>query len=112
MKFRAVLLAALVAAAKGPGPGMADISISSPSRSRTRRPVTTISIWLTRSLEMYRALRQIGAPVEMVQYPRDNHGPLSGAINGSAVPEKWHGFDARQRIVKFIRAAFEKAPIP
>lgn len=61
---------------------------------------------------MYRALRQIGAPVEMVQYPRDNHGPLSGAINGSAVPEKWHGFDARQRIVKFIRAAFEKAPIP
>ena len=67
---------------------------------------------LGQSLEMYRALRQIGAPVEMVQYPRDNHGPLSGAINGSAVPEKWHGFDARQRIVKFIQAAFEKAPIP
>ena len=64
---------------------------------------------LGQSLEMYRALRQMGVPVEMVQYPRDNHGPLSGAINGNPVPEKWHGFDARQRIVKFIQAGFDKA---
>jgi dipeptidyl aminopeptidase/acylaminoacyl peptidase len=62
---------------------------------------------LGQSLEMYRALRQAGVPVEMVQYPRDNHGPLSGAITGNPVNEKWHGFDARQRIVRFIEAAFE-----
>jgi dipeptidyl aminopeptidase/acylaminoacyl peptidase len=55
---------------------------------------------------MYRALRQAGVPVEMVQYPRDNHGPLSGAITGNPVSEKWHGFDARQRIVRFILAGF------
>jgi dipeptidyl aminopeptidase/acylaminoacyl peptidase len=67
---------------------------------------------LGQSLEMYRALRQMGVPVEMVQYPRDNHGPLSGAINGNPVPEKWHGFDARQRIVKFIQAGFDKVPTP
>jgi dipeptidyl aminopeptidase/acylaminoacyl peptidase len=62
------------------------------------------------SREMYRALRQIGVPVEMVRYPRDDHGPLSGAINGYPSPETWHGFDARQRIVRFIQAAFDKAP--
>ena len=65
---------------------------------------------LGQSQEMYRALRQIGVPVEMVQYPRDDHGPLSSAINGNPSPEKWHGFDARQRIVRFIQAGFDKAP--
>ncbi|HMA50508.1 MAG TPA: prolyl oligopeptidase family serine peptidase [Magnetospirillaceae bacterium] len=67
---------------------------------------------LGQSLEMYRALRQMGVPVEMVHYPRDNHGPLSGAINGNPVPEKWHGFDARQRIARFIQAEFDKARTP
>lgn len=67
---------------------------------------------LGQSLEMYRALRQMGVPVEMVQYPRDNHGPLSSAINGNPVQEKWHGFDARQRIVRFIQAGFDKARTP
>jgi dipeptidyl aminopeptidase/acylaminoacyl peptidase len=61
---------------------------------------------LGQSLEMYRALRQAGVPVEMVQYPRDNHSPLSGAITGNPVSEKWHGLDARQRIVRFILAGF------
>ena len=64
---------------------------------------------LAQSLEMYRALRQEGVPVELVTYPRENHGPLSGGINGNPSPEPWHGFDARQRIVKFISEAFGAA---
>lgn len=63
---------------------------------------------LGQSLEMYRALRQEGVQVEMVQYPRVNHGPLGAALNGRPSPEPWHGFDARQRVVKFIQAAFDK----
>ena len=62
---------------------------------------------LGQSLEMYRALRQAGVHVEMVQYPRDNHGPLSAGLHGFPSAEPWHGFDARQHIVKFIKAAFE-----
>jgi len=56
--------------------------------------------------EMYRALRQEGVPVELVTYPRENHGPLAGGMVGRPSPEPWHGFDVRQRIVKFIDAAF------
>ncbi len=58
------------------------------------------------SREMYRALRQMGVPVDLVEYPRDNHGPLAGAIFGAPVREPWHGYDARQRIVEFIERAF------
>lgn len=61
---------------------------------------------LGQSLEMYRALRQIGVPVEMVQYPREDHGPLAGGIFGNPSTEPWHGFDGRQRIVSFITKAF------
>ncbi|MFP5226086.1 MAG: prolyl oligopeptidase family serine peptidase [Acidobacteriota bacterium] len=61
---------------------------------------------LGQSQEMYRALRQMGVPVEMVQYPREDHGPLAGGIFGAPSPEPWHGFDGRQRIVTFIRKAF------
>jgi dipeptidyl aminopeptidase/acylaminoacyl peptidase len=56
--------------------------------------------------EMYRALRQEGVPVELVTYPRDNHGPLAGALFGRPVPEPWHGYDARQRVIEFINKAF------
>jgi len=62
--------------------------------------------------EMYRALRQEGVPVELVTYPRENHGPLAGGMLGHPSPEPWHGYDARQRIVKFIDAAFSPAPPP
>jgi dipeptidyl aminopeptidase/acylaminoacyl peptidase len=62
---------------------------------------------LGQSLEMYHALRQMGAPVELVTYPRDDHGPLAGAIFGSPSAEPWHGFDARQRIVAFIAKEFK-----
>jgi dipeptidyl aminopeptidase/acylaminoacyl peptidase len=61
---------------------------------------------LGQSLEMYHALRQMGVPVELITYPRVDHGPLGGAIYGSPTPEPWHGFDARQRIVEFIEKGF------
>ena len=65
---------------------------------------------LGQSQEMYRALRQVGVPVDLVTYPRDNHGPLAMAIYGYPVPEPWHGFDARRRIVAFIQKAFDAVP--
>jgi dipeptidyl aminopeptidase/acylaminoacyl peptidase len=61
---------------------------------------------LGQAQEMYRALRQVGVPVDLVTYPRDNHGPLARAIYGAPTIEPWHGFDARQRIVDFIRKGF------
>jgi dipeptidyl aminopeptidase/acylaminoacyl peptidase len=65
---------------------------------------------LGQSKEMYRALRQAGVPVDLVTYPRDDHGPLARAIYGYPVPEPWHGFDARRRIIAFIQSAFDAAP--
>ncbi len=62
---------------------------------------------LGQAQEMYRALKQEKVPVELVTYPRDDHGPLGGAIYGSPSQEPWHGFDGRQRIVEFIRKNFK-----
>jgi dipeptidyl aminopeptidase/acylaminoacyl peptidase len=56
--------------------------------------------------EMYRALRQGGVPVELVTYPREDHGPLATGIFGHPTAEPWHGFDGRQRIVEFLEKAF------
>jgi len=64
---------------------------------------------LGQSEEMYRALRQEGVPVELVTYPREDHGPLAGGIFGRPSPEPWHGFDGRQRIVEFIEKGFGPA---
>ena len=64
---------------------------------------------LGQAQEMYRALRQEGVPVELVTYPRENHGPLAGGMVGRPSPEPWHGYDARQRIVKFIEDAFSSS---
>lgn len=61
---------------------------------------------LGQSLEMYRALRQAGVPVEMVKYPREDHLPLLEAMTGAPSLEPWHGFDVRQRIATFFTAAF------
>jgi len=61
---------------------------------------------LGQSLEMYRALRQMGVPVRMVKFPRENHGPLSGGINGSPSPEPWHGFRGRTEILNWFREHF------
>jgi dipeptidyl aminopeptidase/acylaminoacyl peptidase len=65
---------------------------------------------LGQSQEMYRALRQMGVPVELITYPRDNHGPLAQGIYGAPVREPWHGFDARQRMIQFIQKAFGEGP--
>jgi len=65
---------------------------------------------LGQSQEMYRALRQMGVPVDLVTYPREGHGPLSRGIGGYPVSEPWHGFDARKRIVEFFQKAFENKP--
>ena len=58
------------------------------------------------SREMYRALRQMGVPVELVEYPREDHGPLAVGMFGLPSMEPWHGFDARQRMVQFIEKGF------
>jgi dienelactone hydrolase len=63
---------------------------------------------LGQSQEMYRALRQMGVPVQLVTYPREDHGPLARGIYGAPSPEPWHGFDARRRIVTFIRQALTR----
>ena len=55
--------------------------------------------------EMYRALRQSGVPVDLVTYPRENHGPLAMGIFGRPSTEPWHGFDARQRLIDFLEKA-------
>ena len=67
---------------------------------------------LGQAQEMYRALRQEGVPVELVTYPRENHGPLAIGMLGHPASEPWHGYDARQRIVKFIEAAFSRIAQP
>jgi dipeptidyl aminopeptidase/acylaminoacyl peptidase len=64
---------------------------------------------LGQSEEMYRALRQEGVPVELVTYPRENHGPLAVGMFGRPSSEPWHGFDARQRLVEFIEKNFSQA---
>lgn len=65
---------------------------------------------LSQSQEMYRALRQELVPVDLVTYPREDHGPLAQAIYGSPSPEPWHGFDARQRIIAFLSKALAESP--
>lgn len=61
---------------------------------------------LGQSLEMYRALRQMGVEVRLVKFPRENHGPLSGGINGAPSPEPWHGFRGRAEILAWFQKHF------
>ena len=61
---------------------------------------------LGQAQEMYRALRQEGVPVELVTYPREDHGPLAGGAYGRPSPEPWHGYDVRQRMIEFIEKQF------
>lgn len=63
---------------------------------------------LGQSEEMFRALRQQGVPVDLIEYPREDHGPLAIGIFGEPSPEPWHGFDGRQRIVTFFKKAFSQ----
>ncbi|HEV2214981.1 MAG TPA: prolyl oligopeptidase family serine peptidase [Terracidiphilus sp.] len=55
------------------------------------------------SEEMYRALRQEGIPVQLLTFPRENHGPLAGGIFGRPSPEPWHGYQARRHILDFLQ---------
>ncbi len=64
---------------------------------------------LGQSQEMYRALRQANVPVELITYPREDHGPLANGIYGGSSTEPWHGFDARQRIVTFLNEQLGKS---
>jgi dipeptidyl aminopeptidase/acylaminoacyl peptidase len=64
---------------------------------------TDVTDPLGQSQEMYRALRQAGVHVELVQYPRDGHPQLSQALHGTPTHEPWHGYDVRQRIMTFIK---------
>ena len=58
---------------------------------------------------MYRALRQMGVPVELVEYPREDHAPLAIGIFGGPTIEPWHGFDAA-RIVQFVERRSKRNP--
>ena len=62
---------------------------------------------LGESQQMYRALRQMNVPVELVTYPREDHGGLARGMFGSPSTEPWHGFDARRRTVEFIKEYFD-----
>jgi dipeptidyl aminopeptidase/acylaminoacyl peptidase len=59
------------------------------------------------SQQMYRALRQMNVAVELILYPREDHGGLARGMFGSPSVEPWHGFDARRRTVEFIKKNFD-----
>jgi len=58
------------------------------------------------SKEMYRALRQENVPVQMLLFPREDHGALGGNFAGMPSTEPWHGIIARQHMITFINDAF------
>jgi dipeptidyl aminopeptidase/acylaminoacyl peptidase len=58
------------------------------------------------SKEMYRALRQEGVPVQMLLFPREDHGALGGNFSGMPSTEPWHGVIARDHMLHFISDAF------
>lgn len=59
------------------------------------------------SKEMYRALRQEGVPVQMLTFPREDHGALGGNFAGRPSTEPWHGIIAREHMLKFIADGFD-----
>jgi dipeptidyl aminopeptidase/acylaminoacyl peptidase len=59
------------------------------------------------SKEMYRALRQEGVPVQLLLFPREDHGALGGNFAGRPSSEPWHGVIAREHMLKFISDGFE-----
>jgi dipeptidyl aminopeptidase/acylaminoacyl peptidase len=58
------------------------------------------------SKEMYRALRQEGVPVQMLLFPREDHGALGGNFSGHPSSEPWAGIIAREHMLKFISDGF------
>jgi dipeptidyl aminopeptidase/acylaminoacyl peptidase len=59
------------------------------------------------SREMYRALRQEGVPVQLLLFPREDHGALAGNFAGRPSTEPWAGVIARKHMIDFISDAFE-----
>ena len=58
------------------------------------------------SKEMYRALRQEGVPVQLLLFPREDHGALGGNFAGRPSTEPWAGVIAREHMINFISDAF------
>ena len=58
------------------------------------------------SKEMYRALRQEGVPVQLLLFPREDHGALGGNFAGRPSTEPWAGVIARDHMIKFMSDAF------
>ncbi len=58
------------------------------------------------SQEYYRALRQEGVPVQMLLFPREDHGALGANFAGQPSTEPWAGVIAREHMIGFMRDAF------
>jgi len=67
---------------------------------------------LGQSLEMWRALKQYGAPAALIVYPREGHSETGGLFRSYVSQEPWHGVDLRRRMFGFLRAAFAGDPDP
>jgi dipeptidyl aminopeptidase/acylaminoacyl peptidase len=65
---------------------------------------------LGQSLELYRALRQEGSPVELILFPRETHREIGQNFFGYPSIEPHHGIALRQRILDFVRDAFSRPP--
>jgi dipeptidyl aminopeptidase/acylaminoacyl peptidase len=65
---------------------------------------------LGQSLELYRALRQEGAPVELLIFPREPHREFGQNFFGYPSVEPYHGIALRERILDFLHAAFSGQP--
>lgn len=61
---------------------------------------------LGQSLELYRALRQEGSPVELMLFPRESHRELGRNFVGFVSVEPHHGIALRQRMLDFLSSAF------
>ncbi len=61
---------------------------------------------LGQSQEMRRAMKEIGAGVVLITYPRETHASLGAAFAAAATREPWHGDDLRRRMIAFISDAF------
>lgn len=62
------------------------------------------------SMELYRALRQEGSPVQLVLFPRESHHELGQNFYGFPSVEPLHGIALRQRILDFLHDAFSGTP--
>jgi dipeptidyl aminopeptidase/acylaminoacyl peptidase len=61
---------------------------------------------LGQSLELFRALRQVGSPVELILFPRETHRDLGQNYYGFTNAEPHHGMSLRQRILDVLHDAF------